>query len=89
MQIDGAIISAMIGSACFVLAVITTVIGVSWRIRNLQRVLVEETMKHHVEAEHAKDANGRTLRERVILIETSIESIRRSIERVSNAPEKR
>lgn len=93
MENDWAALSAVIGAASFLMAVITTVAAVSWRIRSLQKSVIEEVtkhqedmMRHHIEAEHSKDAQGRTLRERVILIETSIDSIRRSIERVSNAP---
>jgi len=71
-----------IGAGLFLIAVVTTLVGVGWRIRGMEARLREESrenaeqeafraMKKHLDAEHTKDSEGRTLRERIGLVEAT------------------
>lgn len=85
-------LAAALTGISFLVGVIATALGAGWRIRSAIDTAVDvatdkimremsETMKNHFDSEHGKDSGGKTLRERVILLESGIQSMRRSIER--------
>lgn len=67
-----------IGLGAFLVAIVTALVGVGWRIRGLEARLKEQaeeeayrSMRKHLEAEHTRDSEGRTLRERIGLMEAT------------------
>jgi len=79
------VIAALVG-------ITATAVGASWRVRSLvddrdEKLIgiflqeIKKEMTAHANAEHGKDGSGKTLRERIILLESAFRSLRRSIER--------
>lgn len=67
-----------LGAGVFLLAIVTALVGVGWRMRGMEARLedkvqdgVVEAMKDHWRAEHTRDGEGRTLRERIGLLEAT------------------
>ena len=84
--------NAIMGGAGFLGGVIVTLVGVTWKLKGTFTALedklreliweaVDTSLARHVDGEHAKDSNGRTLRERLMLLESGFQSLRRSTER--------
>lgn len=68
----------LIGGGAFLVAIVTTLVGVGWRIRGLEASLREKAeeeayraVRKHVEAEHIRDSEGRTIRERIGVLEAT------------------
>lgn len=68
---DPQVMSVGIGVLAFVVSIIVTLVGVSWRLRGVIEKTVEEEVRKHLEAEHSKDRDGRTIRERIGLLEAT------------------
>ena len=68
-------VSVLIGVLAFIVSIVVTLVGVSWRLRGVIEKSVEEELQKHVDGEHGKDGEGRTIRERVGLVEQSVKTL--------------
>lgn len=77
--------SAAMAGISFFIGVTATMVGAAWRLRTTIEREIRDVFKQHLETEHARDAQGRTLRERMALIEASLLSLQSSISEVRRA----
>lgn len=81
MESPSAWLNVLIGAGAFILGVITTIGAMRRRDRESMKSCIKEEMEEHVNAEHTKDSEGRTLRERLGIAETNIKSLQKHVYR--------
>lgn len=64
--------SILPAAGTFILGVVLAVISLRRRDRTELKACIEQEMDEHLDAEHTRDSEGRTLRERIGLSEAAI-----------------
>lgn len=87
----------LLGAGGMIVGVVITLIGVTWRLRGTLDSLKEELkescdtkveagLAEHHEQEHAKDSKGRTIRERLLVLEEWKHHIMKRWDRATGRP---